>query len=116
MINNLLEIFVSDERPGEINVKLKGEVDQLTVRNLRKVLEEHKAQDACELIFDLDEVEFMASAGLAIFAYYQDLFNKKKSGQKLRVINCSQGVYRIFHLTMLTEMLEVTEKEESDIA
>jgi anti-anti-sigma factor len=114
MINNLLEIVLSDERPGEIIVKLKGEVDQLTVKNLKKILEENSAQNAMELVFDLDEVEFMASAGLAIFAYYQDLFNKKKSGQKLRVINCSPGVYRIFHLTMLTEMLEVSEKIESE--
>ncbi|HNX78216.1 MAG TPA: STAS domain-containing protein [Candidatus Rifleibacterium sp.] len=110
MINNLLEIVVDAEKPGQIIVKLKGEVDQLSVRNLKKVLDEHQAHDAAELIFDLDEVEFMASAGLAIFASYQDLFNKSKSNQKLRVINCSPGVYRIFHLTMLTEMLEVSEK------
>ncbi len=113
MINNLLEIVVSDEKPGLITVKLKGEVDQLSVRSLKKVLEEHDAQNAAELIFDLDEVEFMASAGLAIFASYQEIFNKKKAGQKLRVINCSEGVYRIFHLTLLDEMLDVTEKAAS---
>ena len=110
MINNLLEIVVDAEKPGLLVVKLKGEVDQLSVRNLKKILDEHQANDAAELIFDLDEVEFMASAGLAIFASYQDLFNKRKADQKLRVINCSPGVYRIFHLTMLTEMLEVSEK------
>ncbi len=112
MQRNLLEIIVSDDRPGEIIVKLKGEVDQLTVKNLKKILEEHNAEEACELIFDLDEVEFMASAGLAIFAYYKELFNKKKADQRLRVINCSPGVYRIFHLTMLDEMLEVQQKPE----
>ncbi len=113
MINNLLEISVSDEKPGKVTVKLKGEVDQLSVRGLKKILEEHDAQNAAELVFDLDEVEFMASAGLAIFASYQELFNKKGVGQKLRVINCSEGVYRIFHLTLLTEMLDVSEKAVS---
>lgn len=112
MINNLLEIFVSDESPGEMTVKLKGEVDQLTIKNLKKILDEHKASDATILIFDLSEVEFMASAGLAIFAYYQDLFNKRNAGQKVRITNCSPGVFRVFHLTLLDEMLEVTTMPE----
>lgn len=113
MIKNLLEIIVSDESPGEMTVKLKGEVDQLTIKNLKKSLDEHKADEASLLIFDLDEVEFMASAGLAIFAYYQDLFNKRAMGQKLKIINCTQGVYRVFHLTMLDEMIEVVIKKEN---
>ncbi len=110
MYKNLLEITVSDENPKMVTVKLKGEVDQLTTRDLKSILEEHQVDKAEELIFDLDEVEFMASAGLAIFAYYRELFNKNQTGQRLRVINCNPGVYRIFHLTMLDEMLDVSEK------
>ncbi|NCB38666.1 MAG: anti-sigma factor antagonist [Erysipelotrichia bacterium] len=110
MIDNLLNILVSDETPGQITIQLKGEIDQLNTKTVKAELDKRSVQEAQLLIFDLEEVEFMASAGLAIFAYYQDLFNKSGQGQKLKVINCNQGVFRIFHLTRLDEMLDVSEK------
>ena len=108
MMSNLLEISVADDSTQEIIVKLKGEIDQLTVKDLKAVLEKNDASNAKKLVFDLEEVEFMASAGLAIFAWYVDVFKKRGAGQKLKVINCSEGVFRVFHLTMLDEIIDVS--------
>jgi anti-anti-sigma factor len=111
MDSNLLEVSVSDKTPRELVVRLKGEIDQLTVRNLRSALDKYEATEAAQIVFDLEDVDFMASAGLAIFAYYFELFKKRGLGQKLKVINCSEGVFRVFHLTMLDEMIDVTCRE-----
>jgi len=112
MISNLLEVFVSEKSSGDLLIKLKGEIDQLTIRNLRESLDKYNANEAETLIFDLEEVEFMASAGLAIFAYYLDVFKKRGKGQKVKVINCSEGVFRVFHLTMLDELIDVSCRKE----
>lgn len=108
MMSNLLEVFVSDGSSSELIVKLKGEIDQLTIKDLKNALDKHKAGEAHKLVFDLEEVEFMASAGLAIFAYYLDIFKKRGEGQKVKIINCSEGVFRVFHLTMLDEIIDVS--------
>lgn len=108
MMSNLLEVVVADDSAQNLIVKLKGEIDQLTVKDLKAALEKNNASEAKKLIFDLEEVEFMASAGLAIFAWYLDVFKKRGTGQKLKVINCSEGVFRVFHLTMLDEIIDVS--------
>jgi len=112
MISNLLEVFVSEESPGDLLVKLKGEIDQLTIRTLKESLESYNVKEAKLLVFDLEEVEFMASAGLAIFAYYLDMYKKRGLGQKVKIVNCSEGVFRVFHLTMLDELIDVSCRTE----
>ena len=111
MEKNLLEVSVAREDPLELVVHLVGEIDQLSVKEIKKRLDQKKVEEAATLIFDLERVEFMASAGLAIFAYYLDLFKKRAEHQQLRVINCSEGVFRVFHLTMLDELMEVHQAE-----
>jgi len=111
-MSRILDISVTQEGESKIVVKLFGELDQLSLKDLKTELHARSAEEVSLLIFDLEEVDFIASAGLAIFAYYKELFNKEKADQRLRVINCSPGVYRIFHLTMLDEMLEVQQKPE----
>ncbi len=113
MEKNLLEIAVAQENPLEMVVQLVGEIDQLSVKEIKRHLDNKKAEDAASLVFDLRQVEFMASAGLAIFAFYLDLFKKREKGQKLKVINCSEGVFRVFHLTMLDELMEVHQAEHA---
>lgn len=112
MISNLLEVVVSEDSPGDLQVKLKGEIDQLTIRNLREALDAYNVKEARMIVFDLEEVEFMASAGLAIFAYYLDMYKKRGLGQKVKIINCSEGVFRVFHLTMLDELIDVSCRPE----
>ena len=111
-MSSILDVSISHDDHETMVVKLIGELDQLAMRNLKRELDGKKAEEMQTLIFDLEEVEFMASAGLAIFAWYADCFKKRKTGQKLRVINCSEGVFRVFHLTMLDEIIDVKSRDE----
>ena len=107
-MSRILDISVTQEGESRIVVKLFGELDQLSLKDLKTELHARSAEEVSLLIFDLEEVDFIASAGLAIFAWYADCFKKRGLGQKLKVINCSEGVFRVFHLTMLDEMIDVS--------
>ncbi|PKL48324.1 MAG: hypothetical protein CVV42_10130 [Candidatus Riflebacteria bacterium HGW-Riflebacteria-2] len=110
-MSRILDISVSREGENKIVVKLFGELDQMSLKELRDDLSANRAEEASLLIFDLEEVDFIASAGLAIFAWYADCFKKRGLGQKLKIINCSEGVFRVFHLTMLDEVIDVSSAE-----
>ncbi|NLF97980.1 MAG: STAS domain-containing protein [Candidatus Riflebacteria bacterium] len=111
-MSRILDISVTQEGESTILVKLYGELDQMSLKDLRNELSARSAEKVDLLIFDLEEVDFIASAGLAIFAWYADCFKKRGLGQKLKVINCSEGVFRVFHLTMLDEMIDVSSSDK----
>lgn len=108
MIGYNLQIDVLDSTEPGIVVKLKGELDQLTVRDLKTRLNELSAEHAAQLIFDLKDLEFMASAGLSVFAYFHELFEKNKKGQKVKIIGCPENVRRVFSLTKMDQILNVS--------
>lgn len=108
MASYSLQVEQIDSIEPGITVKLKGELDQLTVRELRNKLKEMAAEKAPLLIFDLEELEFMASAGLSVFAYYHELFQTNGVGQQLKIINCQAGVMRIFKMTRMDDILCVS--------
>jgi len=112
-MSRILDISVTQEGENKIAVKLYGELDQMSLKDLRNELSARSAEEADLLIFDLEEVDFIASAGLAIFAWYADCFKKRGLGQKLKIINCSEGVFRVFHLTMLDEVIDVSSADNT---
>ncbi|PKL41855.1 MAG: hypothetical protein CVV41_16955 [Candidatus Riflebacteria bacterium HGW-Riflebacteria-1] len=107
-MSSILDIYVSQEDSETMTVKLIGELDQLSLKTLKQEMDVKNAEEMKLLIFDLEEVDFIASAGLTIFAWYADCFKKRGLGQKLKIINCSEGVFRVFHLTMLDEIMDVS--------
>lgn len=107
-MSRILDITITKEDENTLVVSLIGEIDQMALKPLRKELDDRRAEEFKCLIFDLKEVDFIASAGLAVFAWYADCFKKRGLGQKLKVINCSKGVFSVFHLTMLDEILDVS--------
>ncbi|OGK04771.1 MAG: hypothetical protein A2W80_11855 [Candidatus Riflebacteria bacterium GWC2_50_8] len=112
-MSSILDIYVSQDDNETMTVKLIGELDQLSLKSLKQEMDGKNAEEMKLLVFDLEEVDFIASAGLAIFAWYADCFKKRGLGQKLKVINCSEGVFSVFHLTMLDEIMSVSCAAES---
>lgn len=107
-MGSVLDIYVSEDGTDKMTVKLIGELDQLSLKSLRQELASRDVESKKILIFDFEEVDFIASAGLTIFVWYADIFKKRGLGQKLKIINCSEGVFRVFHLTMLDEMINIS--------
>lgn len=108
MANTSLKIeIIEGDKPG-LFIKLSGELDQLTVQQLKEKLRELTAEDAQQLVFDLENVEFMASAGLAVFAAYYEIFENNNSGQVLKIIKCPDNVKRVFEITKTIGIFQVS--------
>lgn len=102
-----LKVEVIESSSTGLTIKLRGELDQLTIKDVNEKLQEMNADKALFLTFDLGELEFMASAGLSIFAYYHDLYKNNAQGQQMKIINCQPAVMRIFKLTKMDEILTI---------
>ncbi len=103
-----LQIEMVKSAESGLEVRVAGELDQLTVKELRDQLAGNEAEKASLLIFNLEKLEFMASAGLSIFVFYHDLFKTNARGQQMKIINCSQLVKRVFQLTKMDSVLSVS--------
>lgn len=88
-------------------VKVFGELDQSTADELKMKLNEGNAEEYSQLIFDLGGVDFMASAALSVFNFYQDYFSTRGAGQKLKIINADSSMMRVFELTRMNEIIEI---------
>lgn len=108
MANTSLKIEIIEAGEPGLFVKLSGELDQLTVQQLKEKLRDLAAEKADQLVFDLENIEFMASAGLAVFAAYYEIYQNNNSGQILKIIKCPENVRRIFDLTRTTEIFQVS--------
>jgi anti-anti-sigma factor len=102
-----LQIEIVESTDSGLEVKLTGELDQLTVKDLRDQLNEKGAEKASLLVFNLEKLEFMASAGLSVFVFYHELFKANATGQEMKIVNCPQLVKRVFQLTKMDSILSV---------
>ncbi|GAB4274875.1 MAG: hypothetical protein Kow0029_15540 [Candidatus Rifleibacteriota bacterium] len=107
MSNLNLKIEVVENTEPGIRVRLAGELDQLTVDGLRKKLAELNAESAEQLVIDLEGLEFMASAGLSVLAYYHELYEKNGKAQTLRLLNVPDHVMRMLQLTRMDKILQL---------
>lgn len=107
-MNKQVNVTVSEDKPGVFIAKLFGEIDQLSVNELKEALNANKVEDAQQLVFDLQGVEFMASAGLAVFVYYHETFKERDQNQVLKIINTPPAAMRVFKLTRADTILDIS--------
>ncbi|MFI5890896.1 STAS domain-containing protein [Actinoplanes sp. NPDC051513] len=87
-------------------VSLRGEVDVLTVDQVRVALEEALAARPREIVVDLRELTFIDSTGLGalIFGFQR----ARDTGIRFRLSGPSRPVHQILALSGLLEVVEVT--------
>jgi anti-anti-sigma factor len=107
-LSDILKIELIEAEGSKLFVKLNGELDHISTAELRGVLNEKRASEFEYLVFDMEEVFFMASCALGIFAFYLDIFKMRNSNQHLSIINCQQSVMRLFELTKMTEYMDIS--------
>ena len=88
--NDLLTIFVND-RIDSLNANSVEE-------SLFKIINENQFKD---LILDLEELNYISSAGLRI------ILKVKKAFSTLKIINVNNDVYEIFDMTGFSEMIDI---------
>ena len=86
-----------------LNVKVEGRLDTATAPELEAELAE-VLDEADELVFDLEGLEYMSSAGLRIL-----LATQKKMGLKggMKVINVNDVIMEIFEITGFSDILTI---------
>ncbi|MCR4708915.1 MAG: STAS domain-containing protein [Clostridiales bacterium] len=86
-----------------LNVKVEGRLDTATAPELEAELAE-VLDEADELVFDLEGLEYMSSAGLRIL-----LATQKKMGLKggMKVTNVNDVIMEIFEITGFSDILTI---------
>ena len=86
-----------------LNVKVEGRLDTTTAPALEEELAE-VMDEAEELVFDLEGLEYMSSAGLRIL-----LATQKKMAQKggMKVVNVNDVIKEIFDITGFSDILTI---------
>ena len=101
------EIVTSLDRTGDTaTVSLRGEVDVLTVDQVRVALGEALAARPRELVVDLTALAFIDSTGLGalIFGFQR----ARDGGVRFRLAHPSRTVHQILVLSGILEVIELT--------
>jgi anti-sigma B factor antagonist len=82
-------------------IAVSGDLDIASVERLRGVVADAAAQRPEQLTFDVSELRFMDSAGIAV------LLGAASSVPSVRLLNPTPPVRRVIELTGLTDVLQV---------
>jgi anti-sigma B factor antagonist len=95
-----------DRDGGRATVLLRGEVDVLTVDQVRGALAEALQTGPREIVVDLTELVFIDSTGLgALISGFQ---RARDAGIRFRLAKASPGVRQVLQLSGLLEVVELT--------
>lgn len=86
-----------------LNVKVEGRLDTATAPALEEELAE-VLEEAEELVFDLEGLEYMSSAGLRILLATQKKMTLKGG---MKVINVNDVIREIFDITGFSDILTI---------
>jgi anti-sigma B factor antagonist len=101
------ELVTSTARAGDtVTVSLRGEVDVLTVDQVRLALAEAIADRPQRIVVDLADLSFIDSTGLGalIFGFQRT----RDEGIGFRLARPTRGVHQVLVLSGLLEIVEVT--------
>ena len=101
------EFVTSLDRDGEIaTVALRGEVDVLTVDQVRAALTDALATGPRQIVVDLSDLVFIDSTGLGalIFGFQR----ARDAGVRFRLTRASASIRQILMLSGLLEVVELS--------
>jgi anti-sigma B factor antagonist len=100
-----LRLDVDDRGDGRAVLRVAGEVDVYTTRQLREQIQDLAAKGTVHIIADLDQVEFIDSSGLG--ALIGGLRRVREDDGSLVLVIGVRRVLRIFQLTGLTKAFAI---------
>src|SRR5512136_2810875 len=86
-------------------VKVSGRVDSMTAPDLEKALQGLMDTNRNQIVLDLQETDYMSSAGLRVMV--ASLKTAKKNGGNLRLAQLSTRVKEVLDLAGLTPVFEI---------
>ncbi|MFM7599933.1 MAG: STAS domain-containing protein [Pseudanabaena sp.] len=100
-----LQILASNSNLDTLCLSLDGQLDTLTASDLEKSLQSNLNQDVQTIIFDLQNLSFVSSAGLRVFAKARKIM-KSKDG-KVFFTNLTPQVRKVFDIVKAVPISEV---------
>ena len=96
------------QKEEEVAVVLAGEIDAFTAPNLREELLPLAEGQNKFMMINLKDVSYLDSTGLGVFV---GLFKKlKENGGELRLVELSDRVRRLFEITGLGNVMNISAK------
>ena len=88
----------------KLEVIPEGRIDALTAPELERKLAD-ELDDTEELVFNLENVEYLSTAGLRVFlAYSQEM---EARGGSIRVVHVNEVIMRVLTLTGFQDFLNI---------
>ena len=88
---------------SKLRVTLDGRLDTLSSPNLERELES-VIHDVTELVFDLEKLRYLSSAGLRVLLDAAQIMEEQG---EMKVVNVSDSVMSIFSVTGFDEILTI---------
>lgn len=87
----------------ELTIELEGRLDTITAPELENELE-GLLGDAAALIFDLDKLEYVSSAGLRVFL---SAHKKMSKAGGMTIKNVNETIMEVFEITGFVDILDI---------
>ena len=96
--------FDKSENGKYLKVQLEGELDAMNAPELERRLR-NELEGVSELEFDLQELEYVSSAGLRVFLCMQKIMRGQGS---MKIYNVCEDVMDIFKVSGFTKLLNIS--------
>ena len=97
---------INKEKNGsKLTLSLVGRLDTTTSPELEALIKE-ETTDVTDLRFEMDQLEYISSAGLRVLLSAQKLMNQKGS---MVIAGCNDDIMEIFDMTGFSDILSIEE-------
>jgi anti-sigma B factor antagonist len=98
------EFLISQEKDGnKLKLFLKGEINVATSRDFEAFINDNLA-GVSELEVDLEDIDFISSAGLRVFLTAQNIMDQQG---KMVIRNVPENVMEVFEMTGFSDTLTI---------
>ena len=95
-------------------VSIRGSLDTLTAEEATKYLSEQISQGECRLVLDLEELEYISSAGLRVLL--ATIKETRNAGGDLRLAQAGTQVLETMEMAGFTSIIKYYDEIESAVA
>ena len=91
---------------SKLTMKISGRIDTNTSNHLKREIK-GSIEGVTNLVFDLDDVDYISSAALRVFLSAGNIMQQQG---KMSIINANSDLMDVFKVTGFTEIINVYEK------
>lgn len=92
-----------------LDIRILGELDANSSIELDEIIKDALAQQQIKIMVNCLELSYISSAGMGVFISHLD--DLKKLGGRFVFYNMSSGVFSVFEILGLHNMIDIVEKQ-----